>query len=116
LEWSATWPYGPYTNYSYDWAGRLTSYGTTTLQWDAENRLTAYTEPGRTTAYAYNGYGDRYQQTINGVAADYLLDTRSKRKPRNGANTKWAASTKNTARFPVPLVRYILKGTPHFVN
>jgi YD repeat-containing protein len=74
LDYSTDYLTNQTTNYNYDLAGRLTSYGSVSLQWDAENRLTTYTEPGRTTAYAYTGYGDRYQQTVNGIETSYVLD------------------------------------------
>jgi len=62
--------------FSYDLAGRLTGYGDTTFAWDAADRLTSISnpQPEGTISNQYNGYGDRYSQTVNGVETTYTLD------------------------------------------
>jgi YD repeat-containing protein len=47
---------------------------TITFVHNPANRLTAPSAQGALYAYAYNGLGDRLQQTVNGVASDYTLD------------------------------------------
>jgi RHS repeat-associated protein len=42
--------------------------------YDTANRLTSVTEGAVTTQFEYNGDGDRYAQTVNGVTTDYVLD------------------------------------------
>jgi RHS repeat-associated protein len=61
--------------YSYDAYGNLTSDGTKTYTFDAENRLVSVTDGASTTSYAYNGDGDRVSQTVDGVTTSYVLDT-----------------------------------------
>ncbi len=56
--------------FAYDNAGRMTSDGTNTYSWDRASRLLGMD----TAAYAYNGLGQRVQQTVSGVVTDYLLD------------------------------------------
>jgi RHS repeat-associated protein len=82
------------TNYAYDDANRLTSDGNHTYTYDpagnlikkdnpttpqyiydSANRLTSYTDTqGKTSAYTYDGLGNRYQQSVNGKTTNYLLD------------------------------------------
>ncbi len=56
---------------TYDANGNLTSDGTNTYTWDRANRM--LTAPNN-TSYAYDGLGNRTQQTTNRVVTDYLLD------------------------------------------
>ncbi len=56
--------------FAYDNAGRMTSDGTNTYSWDRANRLLGM----GSASYAYNGLGQRVQQTVSGVVTDYLLD------------------------------------------
>jgi len=57
--------------YTFDDNGNLLSDGTNTYTYDAANRLTAF---NGTTTYAYNGLGDRYQQTVSSTTTTYVLD------------------------------------------
>jgi len=61
-------------SHTYDSAGNVTDYGDTTLTWDAENHLVGFSNQSSATSYQYNGYGDRYQQTVNDITTTYLLD------------------------------------------
>jgi RHS repeat-associated protein len=54
----------------------LLSDGTSTYTYDAANRLTAVSGPSSAT-YAYNGLGDRYQQTVGSQTTTYVLDLNS---------------------------------------
>lgn len=45
-----------------------------TYVYDTANRLASATDANVTTTYAYNGKGDRLQQTVNGVTTNYTLD------------------------------------------
>lgn len=42
--------------------------------YDFENRLTSVTGPGLTATYAYDGFGRRVKQTVNGVVTYFLHD------------------------------------------
>ncbi len=68
----------------------MTSDGTNTYSWDRAGRLLGM----GVSSYAYNGLGQRVQQTVSGVVTDYLLDTQP------GLAKVIAATTgANTERF-----------------
>jgi RHS repeat-associated protein len=93
------------TDYTYDIANRLTSAGGVAYNWDANgnllndgkaaytydsaNRLAGYTSDEYAITYAYNGQGDRLQQTVNGKAITYVNDLNSSltQVVADGANT-----------------------------
>lgn len=56
---------------TYDDNGNLTSDGVNSHTWDRANRLLA--APG-STAYQYDGNGNRIRQTVSNLVTDYLLD------------------------------------------
>ena len=65
--------------YAYDKNGNLTSDGSNTYRWDAENRLTGVTIPGATdsapattVSYAYDDFHRRVKKTV-GTATTYFL-------------------------------------------
>jgi len=60
-------------NYTFDDNGNLLNDGVSTYTYDAANRLTAVSGPSSAT-YAYNGLGDRLQQTVNSQTTTYVLD------------------------------------------
>jgi RHS repeat-associated protein len=78
------------TAYTYDNANRLTGVGGVTYTWDANgnllsdgvntytydsaNRLIGVTDQSTTTSYAYDGLGDRLQQTVGGQTTTYTVD------------------------------------------
>ncbi|MCZ7543539.1 MAG: hypothetical protein M5R40_08380 [Anaerolineae bacterium] len=57
--------------YTYDANGNLTHDGTNAYVWDRANRLLSMGG----ASYAYDGLGNRVQQTVNSVVTKYLLDT-----------------------------------------
>ncbi len=59
------------TQYEYDPSGRLTTNGTETYAWDRANRLLSM----GSSAYLYNGMGQRIQQSVGAAVTKYLLDT-----------------------------------------
>jgi RHS repeat-associated protein len=61
--------------YTWDANGNLLSDGVNTYAYDKANRLKSFTGVSLSASYAYNGLGDRMQQTVNGVPETYLLDT-----------------------------------------
>jgi RHS repeat-associated protein len=61
-------------SYTYDNNGNLLNDGSRTFTYDTENRLTSVVSGAVTTTFEYNGDGDRYAQTVNGVTTDYVLD------------------------------------------
>jgi RHS repeat-associated protein len=55
--------------------GTTCTNGTTTYDWDAENRLVAVKQGGATLAsFVYDGKGRRVQKTANGVTHTYVYD------------------------------------------
>ncbi|MBN1315670.1 MAG: RHS repeat-associated core domain-containing protein, partial [Anaerolineales bacterium] len=77
--------------YTYDDANRLTYVNSTPLTWDdngnlledqdgteynydAANRLITVEQSNKTYEYAYNGFGDRLSQTVDGDVINYTLD------------------------------------------
>ncbi|MBI3159529.1 MAG: hypothetical protein HYZ26_08035 [Chloroflexi bacterium] len=60
--------------YAWDANGNLLSDGTSNYTYDHGNRLEAVGQGGVTYTYAYNGDGDRLQQTVDGVTTNYTLD------------------------------------------
>ena len=63
--------------YSWDANGNLLSDGVSTYTYDHSDRLISVAEGADSYAFAYNGLGDRLQQTVNGVATNYTLDLAS---------------------------------------
>jgi RHS repeat-associated protein len=61
--------------YTWDANGNMLSDGVNTYAYDKANRLKSFTGASLSASYAYNGLGDRMQQTVNGVPETYLLDT-----------------------------------------
>jgi RHS repeat-associated protein len=61
-------------SYTWDNNGNLLSDGSRTFTYDTENRLTSVVSGAVTTTFEYNGDGDRYAQTVNGITTDYVLD------------------------------------------
>nr|WP_275944777.1 RHS repeat-associated core domain-containing protein [Phototrophicus methaneseepsis] len=64
----------PAVSFQYDPNGNLTSDGQLTYTWDRANRQTMVNNGIANTHYAYDGNGDRYQQTVGGVVTSYLND------------------------------------------
>ncbi len=60
--------------YTWDANGNLLSDGVNTYTYDLANRLTAFNNGTNTTTYAYNGLGDRLQQTANSATTTYAVD------------------------------------------
>ena len=66
---------GAAVSYTYDANGNLTSDGTKTYTWDAENRLVSVLQGGATLAsFVYDGTGRRIQKTAGGVTHSYIYD------------------------------------------
>src|SRR5580700_8574474 len=59
---------------SYDGNGNLTSDGTFTYGYDAENRLISASGAGLTASYAYDAQGRRKSKTVNGTTTIYVTD------------------------------------------
>jgi len=60
--------------YSWDPNGNLLGDGVNTYSYDHANRLTSWANGSDNYAFAYNGLGDRLQQTVNAVTTNYTLD------------------------------------------
>lgn len=63
---------GSVSSLSYDQNGNLTSDGTWTFSYDAENRLLQATKTGSTVSYTYDVLGRRQTKTVNGTLTNYL--------------------------------------------
>jgi len=59
---------------TYDGNGNLTSDGTFTFGYDAENRLTSASGAGNTVAYAFDAQGRRKTRTVNGTTTVFVTD------------------------------------------
>ena len=57
----------PNQTLTYDFNGNLTGDGARTFTWDAENRLTSVTAGGHTSAWTYNGAGQRMAEKLDGA-------------------------------------------------
>jgi RHS repeat-associated protein len=60
--------------YTWDENGNLLSDGANTNTYDHATRLVGVTNGIDTYAFAYNGLGDRLQQTVNAVITNYTVD------------------------------------------
>jgi RHS repeat-associated protein len=78
-------------SFTYDLNGNMTSDGTRTYEWDAENRLVVVKEGATTIAsYTYNAGGLRASKTVGGATTIYMLDGPSvvEERPSTGGLTK----------------------------
>jgi RHS repeat-associated protein len=62
------------TSYTWDDNGNLLGDGVNTYTFDHANRLTGVTNQQSSISYAYNGLGDRIQQTADSVTTNFTLD------------------------------------------
>ena len=60
--------------YVWDANGNLLSNGVSTYAYDSANRLINLSSATSTSSYAYNGFGDRLQQTVDSISTNYTLD------------------------------------------
>jgi YD repeat-containing protein len=60
--------------YNWDLNGNLLSDGSNTYTYDHANRLVGVSDGQSSATFAYNGLGDRLQQTVGGVTTQYTLD------------------------------------------
>ena len=60
---------------TYDGNGNLTSDGTYTFGYDAENRLTSASGAGTTATYAFDAQGRRKTKTVNGTTYTVLCSS-----------------------------------------
>jgi RHS repeat-associated protein len=78
---------------SYDGNGNLTSDGTFTYSYDAENRLISATGTGLTASYAYDAQGRRKSKTVNGTTTIFVTDADNREvleySGSNGALQNW---------------------------
>lgn len=60
--------------YAWDANGNLVSDGVNTYAYNHANQLVGLSDGDNSYAFAYNGLGDRLQQSANGVTTNYTLD------------------------------------------
>jgi RHS repeat-associated protein len=73
---------------TYDLNGNLTDNGAgQTYAWDAANRLISITQGSNTTAFVYNGLGQRVQEKFNGtVIKQWVWNRATPAEERDGSN------------------------------
>src|SRR5882672_5401006 len=80
---------------SYDGNGNLTSDGTFTLGYDAENRLISASGAGNTASYSYDAQGRRKTKTVNGATSVFVTDAGNREvleyDGTSGAIQRWYA-------------------------
>ena len=80
---------------SYDGNGNLTSEGTFTLGYDAENRLISAVGAGNTASYTYDAQGRRKSRTVNGATTVFVTDAGNREvleyDGSSGAIQRWYA-------------------------
>jgi RHS repeat-associated protein len=73
-------------SFTYDLNGNMTSDGTRTYEWDAENRLVAVKEgPTTIASYTYNHGGIRTSKTTAAGTTTYILEDESVVEERDGS-------------------------------
>ena len=79
----------------YDTNGNLTSDGTFSLGYDAENRLVSATGAGNTAAYTFDAQGRRKTRTVNGTTTVSVTDAQNREvleyNGSTGALLRWYA-------------------------
>jgi RHS repeat-associated protein len=80
---------------SYDGNSNLTSDGTFTFGYDAENRLTSANGAGNTASYTYDAQGRRKTKTVNGTTTVFVTDAGNREvleyDGSSGAILRWYA-------------------------
>jgi RHS repeat-associated protein len=80
---------------TYDGNGNLTSDGTFTFGYDAENRLTSAVGGTNTAAYTYDAQGRRKTKTVNGATTVFVTDAANREvleyDGSSGAIQRWYA-------------------------
>ena len=80
---------------SYDGNGNLTSDGTFTLGYDAENRLISASGAGNTASYTFDAQGRRKTKTVNGATTVFVTDAGNREvleyDGTSGAIQRWCA-------------------------
>jgi RHS repeat-associated protein len=80
---------------SYDGNGNLTTDGTFTYGYDAENRLTSAVGAGNTASYAYDAQGRRKSKSVNGTTTMFVTDAANREvleyDGSSGAILRWYA-------------------------
>src|SRR6185437_6223361 len=82
-------------NPTYDGNGNLTSDGTFTLGYDAENRLISASGAGTTATYAFDAQGQRKSKMVNGATTVFVTDADNREvleyDGASGAIQRWYA-------------------------
>jgi len=90
-QYTAVGPVSP----SYDGNGNLTSDGTFTFGYDAENRLTSASGTGNSVSYAFDAQGRRKTRTVNGTTTVFVTDADNREvleyDGSSGAIQRWYA-------------------------
>jgi RHS repeat-associated protein len=92
--------------YTWDNNGNLLNDGANTYTYDSANRLTSITG-ATTTSFAYNGLGDRLQETINGQTKSFTMDL-------NAGLTQALSDGTNTYIYGVDRIAQAQGGTTEY--
>jgi RHS repeat-associated protein len=65
---------GAPTDLTWDANGNLLTQGSNEYTWDAANHLISANIDGVASTFAYNGLGQRTEQTVDGLTTEYVLD------------------------------------------
>jgi RHS repeat-associated protein len=95
--------------YSFDANGNLLNDGVNTYTYDAVNRLKTLTGSSVSTGYAYNGLGDRLQETLNGQTTTFTMDL-------NTGLTQALSDGTNTYIYGVGRIAQVNTGTEYFLS
>ena len=94
-------------SYTWDNNGNLLSDGTSTYTYNHANRLAGVAQDGVAYSYAYNGMGDRLQQSVDGVTTNYTLDL-------NTGLTQVLADGTHTYLYGRGRIAQVSAGTPEY--
>jgi RHS repeat-associated protein len=95
--------------YAWDNNGNLLSDGVNNYTYDSANRLSTLTSPSVNASYAYNGLGDRLQETMNGNTTTFTMDL-------NMGLTQALSDGTNSYIYGVGRIAQVNTGTEYFLG
>ncbi|HKJ40098.1 MAG TPA: SBBP repeat-containing protein [Anaerolineales bacterium] len=95
--------------YTWDDNGNLKNDGLNDYDYDSANRLKTFTNATTTVTYAYNGLGDRLQETMNGNTTTFTMDL-------NMGLTQALSDGTNTYIYGAGRIAQVNTGTEYFLG
>jgi RHS repeat-associated protein len=116
---SANWPFDPATNHwaqpaaAYDAAGNTTGVRTQAMGYDAESRMTVWSDSstGAAVSFTYDGDGRRVTKTSSAGTTTYVYDPLGNLAEESGALPAGAAATSYLTRDHLGSVRLVTNGS-----